>query len=333
MDTMSWQHHGRLLLPFWVGVFILSGVAGPMLITQARYTYAPSAKTLWPLYPLYLGNLLAGAFSQQLQHNQWRDATRLFALDMTGQIFTNLGLLIVGPPVYAILYKSVTVFTGFLSLQFLPPTSHPTRQQWLAMLLITGGLCIQGVYDLETPSAGSGSKQLFGTAFVLLGCVFFAGGAVASELYLGVQRDSLGPLQAAWVLGVEGSVAAAIWAAGTVRGKPFSLGFWVIVGALVVSNACHQAAWFLLVGRLGACATAVLKALQSVCLFLCASALFCPTDPTECLNWEKVISFIVVSLGVLIYSYPAQGNGTSPGEEGHDETTPFVSIKEMHSNS
>mmetsp|Transcript_86753 Transcript_86753/g.246025 ORF Transcript_86753/g.246025 Transcript_86753/m.246025 type:complete len:98 (+) Transcript_86753:2-295(+) len=78
---------------------------------------------------------------------------------------------------------------------------------------------------------------------------------------------------------------------------------------MVASNACHQAAWFLLVKRLGACATAVLKALQSVCLFLGASALFCSTDPTECLNWEKVLSFAVVSVGVLLYSWPAQASG------------------------
>jgi len=282
-------------------VFVLSGIASPMLIMQARFSFEPLAVTLWPLYPLYLGNLLAGAFSPKVSRDSWLDSTRLFGFDIGGQVCSNLGLLIVGPPLYAIFYKSVTVFTGLLSLCFLPPSSHPTRFQWCAMLVVTLGLFMGGADALAL-----GAKELLGAVLVILGCLFYAGGAVASEFYLGIRRRSLQPLQAAWVMGVEGTALCAVWAAFTVRDLRFGPGFWILMLGLVLTNACHQATWFLLVGRVGACATAMLKAFQSACLFIAASAFFCRRDSLECLTWAKLGSFAIVSLGVMMYSYPQQ---------------------------
>jgi len=308
-------------LCLWIVLFVASGIASPLLITQARYLYHPPAGTLWPLYPLYLGNLLAGAFSPRVTMPHWKSGTQLFALDIIGQTLTNLGLLAVGPPLYAILYKSITVFTGLLSLCFLPQSSHPSKRQWAAMVLITAGLCVQGVggWNLLRRS------EILGGALVLCGCVFFAGGAVASEVLLGGGRQLLGPLQAAQVVGVEGSILLAVWAVGTARGPVSPGGFWLLFAILVLTNAAHQASWFTLVGQLGACATAVLKALQSVFLFLGASAAFCGRDPSECMTREKVFSFVIVSLGVLLYSYPNQQNGSSAATP--PETEPLVNSR------
>jgi len=292
--------HGRVIV--WVVFFVLSGIASPMMVMQVTYSYSPPSKTLWMLYPLYLGNILAGCFAPRVERSHWFDGSRLFGFDFCGQALCNLGLVAVGPPLYAIFYKSVTVFTGLISVCCLPPASRPTRLQWLAMLIITAGLCMQGVESLMT----LGRQQLVGALLVVLGCVFYASGAVASEFYLGVRRESLSPLQAAWVIGVEGSAICIVWALFTVREFYYPFGFWMLFAALVLSNACHQATWFLLVGRIGACATAVLKAFQSVCLFLSAGALFCSRDKLECLTFEKLTSFVVVSIGVLLYAYPSQ---------------------------
>mmetsp|Transcript_21006 Transcript_21006/g.66333 ORF Transcript_21006/g.66333 Transcript_21006/m.66333 type:complete len:330 (+) Transcript_21006:85-1074(+) len=303
LSAMAPRPSGNLALAAWVCLFVLSGIGSPMLVTRIRFAFGPPAKTLWPLYPLYLGNLLAGAFSAPASRPQWRDASRLFGLDLAAQSFANLGLLTIGPPLFAIFYKSVTVFTGLLSMCLLPPTSHPSRRQWLAMVLITAGLAVQGSLGWRA----LGAKEVFGAALVIVGCLFWAAGAVISELYLGggARAERLGPLQVAWVLGLEGCVASGIWAACTVRGPPMPLGFWWLFLLLVLTSAAHQAAWFLLVGRLGACATAVLKAFQSVCLFLGASAAFCARDRDECMTADKVCSFVIVSVGVLVYSFPA----------------------------
>lgn len=286
----------------WVVLFLLSGVATPMLITQIRFSYALPSSTLWPLYPLYLGNLMAGAFGPRVSRNEWWGASKLFALDAVGQAFTNWGLLLIGPPLYATFYKSVTLFTGLLSLCFLPPASHPNLRQWGAMVLITVGLAMQGFDAVET----MGFSEVWGGGIVVFGCVFFAGGAVVSELLLGpMGGGGLGPLPAAWVVGTEGVIICIIWAACTVRSLPPGFGVWLLLLTMVLSNACHQAAWFNLVGCLGACATAVLKALVSVCIFFGASAAFCWQDKNECLTWEKVGSFCIVCTGVVIYSWPS----------------------------
>merc|ERR1740121_283415 len=169
----------------WVVLFVLSGIASPMLVMQVTYSYSPPSKTLWMLYPLYLGNVLAGSFGSRVPRSSWLDGSRLFAFDFGGQAFCNLGLVAIGPPLYAIFYKSVTVFTGLISVCCLPPASHPMRLQWVAMVIISAGLCLQGVDALMT----LGHQQLVGALLVLCGCVFYACGAVASEFYLGVNRS------------------------------------------------------------------------------------------------------------------------------------------------
>mmetsp|Transcript_33655 Transcript_33655/g.95761 ORF Transcript_33655/g.95761 Transcript_33655/m.95761 type:complete len:316 (+) Transcript_33655:122-1069(+) len=283
----------------WILVFVLSGIASPMLLTQIRYDFAPPAASLWPLLPYYLGTLLAGARAPPLSRAAWGRASQLFSLDVAGQLLTNLGLVTIGPPLYSIFYKSVTVFTGLLSVVCLPPASHPTRSQWMGMLVITSGLSIGCADALQHFSA----SELWGALLVIVGCAFFAGAAVASELFLGPGSKCLGPSEAAWAIGVEGLVAWTLWAVVGRHALPGSVGFWVLMLAMVGSNALHQAAWFLLVGRVGACTTAVLKAMQSVCLFAAASIAFCGRDSMECLTWAKAMSFGVVMAGVCIYSF------------------------------
>eukprot|EP00448_Togula_jolla_P006674 CAMPEP_0170606804 /NCGR_PEP_ID=MMETSP0224-20130122/20716_1 /TAXON_ID=285029 /ORGANISM="Togula jolla, Strain CCCM 725" /LENGTH=337 /DNA_ID=CAMNT_0010931927 /DNA_START=57 /DNA_END=1070 /DNA_ORIENTATION=+ len=303
--TEGFSDHKRLVLGIWIGGFILSGVASPMLITVTRYNYAPPSMTLWPLYPLYLGNLLAGFFGTSTSGEQRRDATKLFGLDAAGQAFTNLGLLAAGPSTCTIFYKSVTVFTGLLSIVFLPAASHPTAWQWFAMLIITAGLGLQGI-DLSS----FGPLERWGAGLTVFGCIFFAGGAVASEGLLAARRGGLAPLQAAWIVGVEGTAVSLAWAIGSAamgEWLPGDAGFWLLFLALTLSAAMHQAAWFTLVGRIGAVATAVLKALQSAFIFLSAGAAFCHRESAECLTTEKITSFIIVSIGVLVYTRTAGG--------------------------
>lgn len=312
------------MLAWWVFLFVLSGVALPLLVTQARYVYAPPPQTLWPLYPLYLGNLFAGMFSKRLPVEKWCAGTRLFFLDLAGQIFTNLGLLVVGPLLFSILFRSVTVFTGVLSVFCLPAKSHPTRQQWFAMLLITAGLSVGGVEAFEKFDM----RHLLGAGLVLLGCACFAGGAVASEFFLGA-KGGMGPMQAAWVIGVQGSILCSVWATATVRfhGELYGPGFWVLMLAMVVMNTAHQAAWFTLVGHVGACATAVLKAAQSALVFMGAGAVFCVWDQEECMTRDKVLSFLIVTMGVIAYSFPVPSMQESKipfGLKGVDETTPIL---------
>lgn len=301
--TANRSMNGDFSLMAWVVVFVLTGIASPMLVMQTTFKYHPPPGTLWMLYPLYLGNLLAGAFGPSVPRHCWLDGSRLFGFDCGGQILSNLGLVVIGPPLYAIFYKSVTVFTGLFSLAVLPPKSHPSWYQWCAMLVITSGLLMQGVDALYTLTR----NQLYGAMFVVGGCLFFAGGAVATELYLGGGRVSaLAPLQAAWVFGVQGTTLCVLWAMFTVRDLSYGVGFWLLFGGLVLTNAGHQAAWFFLVGRIGACATAVLKAFQSACLFITAALAFCSVDKLECLTREKLISFFVVSAGVMLYAYPSR---------------------------
>lgn len=296
----------------WMLVFILTGIATPLLVTQARYDQQLPWFSMWPLYPLYLGNLLAGLGSGPLRTAHWRRGGILFALDLGGQSLTTIGLLVLGPPLYSILYKSVTVFTGLLAVVVLPADSHPTRTQWGAVLLITVGLLVAGRSE-DDETALSADSALLGSAAMLGGCVFFAGGAVASETICAADGDGdcLAPPQAAWVVGVLGISSCALW--GLLVSHPVwavngGVAFALLLCGLVLTNAGHQLSWFTLVGRVGACATAVLKALQSVSLFVFAAAAFCSRDGAECMTFEKALSFIIVSVGVLVYSWPKRAH-------------------------
>merc|ERR1719264_1440449 len=120
----------------WILLFLASGVATPIAITLLRYHGAPRPQTLWYLFPLYLGNILAGAFAPRVSWPDWANASRLFVLDLGGQALANAGLLFCGGPLFATFYASVNVWTAFSAVVFAPPTSHPTQRQWLAILLI-----------------------------------------------------------------------------------------------------------------------------------------------------------------------------------------------------
>eukprot|EP00405_Crypthecodinium_cohnii_P012319 CAMPEP_0206438902 /NCGR_PEP_ID=MMETSP0324_2-20121206/11906_1 /ASSEMBLY_ACC=CAM_ASM_000836 /TAXON_ID=2866 /ORGANISM="Crypthecodinium cohnii, Strain Seligo" /LENGTH=341 /DNA_ID=CAMNT_0053906449 /DNA_START=14 /DNA_END=1039 /DNA_ORIENTATION=+ len=299
----------------WVFIFVASAIVTPMLIMQARYNYKPSALTMWPLYPVYIGNLLAGSFAPTtVPRSSWVGASRIFCLDASGQTLAGYGLLVVGPPLFAIFYKSVTVFTGLMSVFVLPPKCHPTKTKWLAMIIITAGLGIQGFDAFETFD----KQHVVGALAVVAGCVFYAGSAVATENLMVNAPEKLEPLHAAWVVGVEGCFVCALWAVLTIQSAETARGFWLLMVLMCLSNALHQAAWFHLVGALGASTTAVLKAFQSVCLFIAASFVFCSVDQTECLTYEKIFSFIVVSAGMLLYSLPVNGRN------GPSDSTPIL---------
>eukprot|EP00929_Paragymnodinium_shiwhaense_P108944 TRINITY_DN75296_c0_g1_i1.p1 TRINITY_DN75296_c0_g1~~TRINITY_DN75296_c0_g1_i1.p1 ORF type:complete len:360 (-),score=79.26 TRINITY_DN75296_c0_g1_i1:159-1238(-) len=294
-------------MPFWVAAFVLSGIASPMIITEVRIEYQPPAITLWPLYALYLGNLIAGAFGPSVPVKQWIEVSRVFILDVAGQGLAIGGLLLTGPPVFVILYQSVTIFTGLFALAVLPLASHPSGLQWYAMFIITVGLAIQGLDTLHKVSL-TDPTEVKGMGAIFVSCVFFAGAAVASELYIGSPgRGGAQPLQAAWIFGVEGCLAASAWAAATLHGSNVAFirspGFLVLFGTLVLSNAAHQAAWFNLVGSLGACSTAVIKALQNVFLFVSAGMAFCGRDADQCLTRSRMFSLCIVVLGVLAFSF------------------------------
>lgn len=294
-------------LAFYAAAFVSTGVLSPMIITEVRVQHKPDAITLWPLYALYLGNLLAGSFGPSVPAQQWFDLTRVFSMDVAGQALAIGGLLLTGPPLFVIVYQAVTIFTGLAAVVFLPPSSHPTLMQWYAMFVITAGLTVQGVDSMQNISL-SNPMELRGVAAILVSCVFFAGAACASEIYVAAPgRSGAQPLQAAWVFGVEGCLCAAMWGAFTLRRENTAFleapGFLVLFGILVLSNATHQAAWFNLVGSFGACSTAVLKALQSVFLFVSAGLAFCGRDEDQCLTRSKIFSLCIVVVGVLAYSF------------------------------
>jgi len=300
--AMQWPKLEQLLeqnitVLVWVLLFLVSGVPTPILVTQIRLLYNPPAYTLWYLYPLYVGNTIAGLTAPAVTRSQWGNATKLFVLDAGGQALTTAGLLLCGPPLYATFYASVHVWTGLISVAVAPPASHPSQKQWAALVLISFGIGVQGL----NAWASIGPTEVLGGVFVCVGAAIFGGGAVGTEMYL--KGSQLQPMQAAWVFGVEGLVLLAVVGILTAHELVFdTLGF-LLFGALVLAHSGHQASWFVLAGRLGACNTTVLKAVQSGGIFLVASGMFCEQDPSQCLTATKIGSFSVVTFGVLAYSF------------------------------
>ena len=76
-----------------------------------------------------------------------------------------------------------------------------------------------------------------------------------------------------------------------------------LYAGLVVSSFMHNWAHFYLLRSTGAVSTGVLQSLRSIGVFAVSGWLFCDNYPTQCMTSLKSLACLIVSTGVLVYSY------------------------------
>ena len=93
------------------------------------------------------------------------------------------------------------------------------------------------------------------------------------------------------------------------------------LGLMLLVDSLHSAAFFLLMRRVGAVGSALLKGTQSVAVVLLSAAFSCPREEAQCLTPAKGASVGLVVGGTLLYaaasSPPPCEDG--PGRRGNSE--------------
>lgn len=72
-------------------------------------------------------------------------------------------------------------------------------------------------------------------------------------------------------------------------------------GGLVLIDAIHATAFFKLLKNVGATTSALLKGVQCLVVMALSALFYCPTEPSQCLTGMKILSALLVLVGVTGY--------------------------------
>jgi len=97
--------------------------------------------------------------------------------------------------------------------------------------------------------------------------------------------------------------------------------WWITIGivGLTLSNWCHTMAFFSVLKATGPIFSALLKAVQTVCVFFLSSLLFCtPERPGPCASWGKSASVLVLVVGLGVYGQATQEQARGEARSAKD---------------
>jgi drug/metabolite transporter (DMT)-like permease len=196
----------------WVlaaGLYVLSGVAQPLLMTLARDAGLtdPTAQLYMVFYQLGPATFIPIVWLEGTPLPTWptrRRAMALGALDIVSQAMNYTGAAMAGPTLFAIIYSSVTVWTAVLSRVVLGRTM--ALPQWLAVSVVFGGLTITAFN-----SVAYGPGVLTGSLLVLVGSALHSATYVLSEAIMTRGREPIPVRMNLALQGVMSFGAFAVW--------------------------------------------------------------------------------------------------------------------------
>lgn len=71
---------------------------------------------------------------------------------------------------------------------------------------------------------------------------------------------------------------------------------------LALIDGLHSAAFFVMLNRIGAVASALMKGVMMVIVFFIGAGFFCREQVTQCFTWPKFLSMVVVMAGIAVYT-------------------------------
>ena len=319
----------------WLCAYVLSGCMQTLLVDSLRLHRALGQRILLlPTLANVVGMALCGscasAAERRLVVGLLRSSPALrsrvaiaAAVDLLSGMLLTIGLLLTGGSVFIVLYNSVPVWTAALSWLVLG-----RRLGWrklAGVVAVCAGLILSALGTHEQHAGSSSARfALAGSAACLGGSLLHSAMFLLSEAALSREK-SFPPLLWPCALGSVESCAMGAWVATAValcgfdsvgvatEGDPHAAGATAPAGAgaclagvccLVLVNACHAAAFFALLARIGAVGAALLKGLQTVGVFVASAALFCEAEAAQCITFTRVGSIVVVLLGTLLYADP-----------------------------
>mmetsp|Transcript_18619 Transcript_18619/g.53519 ORF Transcript_18619/g.53519 Transcript_18619/m.53519 type:complete len:407 (+) Transcript_18619:278-1498(+) len=332
----------RPLFLLKIGVYVSTGILQPIIIDTLRIKSCLGRKSLLlPTLAKTTGMALVGLLSTKADRSTLRHLLRgsrdfrhslLLAavVDLISGMMLTGGILITGSSIFVVLYNSCPAWTAILSKYFLGRTL--TSRQWIGVLVVVLGL-ICNVFGTTEQLSGKGKDQqhlltiIFGSGIVLLGCILHSAFFVLSDRSLrGKGGDCHGhskggsdnsgvispPLWSS-CLGSMEAVVMATYILTSVSSKGFqdegissdicpAPEFVKGFSFMLMVDAFHSAAFFLMLKQIGAVGSALLKGVQSVAVVILSAIFFCPQEEAQCLTTMKAISVILVLSGTFLYA-------------------------------
>ena len=339
----------RALFLLQVLLYVGTGILQPLIVDRLRMTQCLGRQTLLlPTLVKTAGMALVGLLSTAAERDGFRRRLRndrelrrfllsVAAVDLSSGMLLTGGLFLTGAGTFVVLYNSTPAWTALLSKYFLG-RSLATKQT-VGVTLVCVGLIVNVVGTTEqlSHSETAAAQAALGSLITLVGCVLHAAFFVLSDRSLrGKNNDAadaqIPPTLWSSCLGSVEMTVMSVYVAAGIGTRGFQpegtapdactlADLRTGLGLMLLVDALHSAAFFLLMRRVGAVGSALLKGTQSVAVVLLSAAFSCPREEAQCLTPAKGASVGLVVGGTLLYaaasSPPPCEDG--PGRRGNSE--------------
>jgi drug/metabolite transporter (DMT)-like permease len=298
-------------------VFIISGVAQPLLVEVLTYNGAFDKSTLLFVLPNYIGMSMAILTDMSKLTNlvniAWKNIFSLSVIDMASQGMCMLGLVYAGSSLYIVVYSGTTIWAAIFSRFIL--CSPLLWQQWIGVMIVVIGLSITAL-DSSGPSAAKEAVEVrVGTCLILVGSIMHALTWVLIEKWTKFAADRIAPEVMCSLMGTIGAFVYLLWQVVYTLPNYQTLVIDVIAAhngrvsvivttyvALTFVSFLHALTFYWLLGKVGCVDAGVMKGCQSVAVFIISHFAFCSIQASQCLTTHKAMALVIVVTGVVIYS-------------------------------
>jgi len=312
----------RVSLVFWTCSvsFLITGIGQQLLWNETDQTGAGThIENGLGVFANYVGTVILCFFIPSIFYEI--DARSIIyilpnaALDLAGNTFNNISVLKSGSGEFSVIYSMILVYNGLL--QFALYGKRLSTVRWFAVVLITMSTFGSCVGQFST--SANGWDQAIGISAGLLSVLCNGANYVVLNARLRSPRAPK-PMTACLITGIINSSILfcygciytfprwneLVWFPIQEKGNGSDV-LWIlfIFFLLVICNGVHQLSMygFATTGPIAAVTAGVIKAITAACVFYVSAALYCQTQPAQCLNTKKVYATFGVVSGVLIYTF------------------------------
>lgn len=303
-----------LKLALFMLVFVITNSAQPLLICLLRDHGGTPNGTYTFLIPTYVAMICVGLYptKKSIFEENWKYPMMLSTLDIVHQVIEKAGLIYCGPSIYSIASSTNTMFLAMFAKCILE--KEITSTTWFSISLISGSLAITGIGHFEQISR----IHVLGFILVVIAALVNALNSTIGEDIL--KREEIEGPNLVCMMGMISFAIFLIWSClWTIpqRHTLFSTGDDVnpfdlmkvlnILGILFISNFGRSSVYYYIMKNSGSVSCGVLKAIRIIIVVVGGHVLFSYTDKSQTITLTKVISSVICSTGVILYSLEKSG--------------------------
>ncbi|CAL6100187.1 Conserved_hypothetical protein [Hexamita inflata] len=294
-----------------LATYIITGALAPIILEYIKKQGGANGKTFLYAMPNSLAMaavLLVPQKESKIQYIKkfyWQTIV-MTLIDVVGTTLTLLGQILCGSGVYIIIYSSLTVWSA-LGSRF-SMKKHFTLWQVIGIIIVTAGLGISGI-----ASFNDGSNVIIGIVITLIGTIFHSCVYWLNEffnfkykLHMQIMCGYTGVFGVALYMVYQCAYTIPHWKQLVIDEIATNNGVvWqicLLYAALFLVDLFHMFAQYTVVPRVGSVSTGVGKSISSLSVFVFSHVLFCSVKKSQCIDFWKALSLIVVLCGVMTYT-------------------------------